>query len=94
MARLTAAQQRCLASVAAGTVHMHFDVYGGYSWTEGEYRTAGRLTSGDAPRPVLRLMALGLIEFGRVERPYSGCQITPYVLSEAGRAALAKEAQP
>lgn len=94
MARLTAAQQRCLSSVAAGTVQMHFDVYGGYRWIEGDNITRGRLTSGDAPRPILRLMALGLIEFGAVEWPFSGCQITPYVLTEAGRAALAKEAQP
>lgn len=91
--RLTEAQKRCLASVAAGTVYMHFDVYGGYSWSEGDNSTRAQKTPLHAPRPLARLTNLGLIELGRAERPFSGCQITPYVLTPTGRAALDAEGE-
>lgn len=91
MAKLTEAQLRCLASVAAGAVHMHFDVYGGYRWTNGEHSTRERRSVHEAPKPISRLLALAMIEAGQVARPYSGHQITPYIITDAGREALKAE---
>lgn len=88
MRRLTDAQKRCLSSVAAGTVHMHFDVYGGYQWQEKEYQTGWRKSELLAPAPIKRLVSLDLIEFGHTDRPYSGRRIHTYRITDAGRAAL------
>lgn len=87
--KLTKAQKRVLASVAAGEVAMHFDVYSGYWWTEGGKRLPSYGKSDlFPPLPIRYLADGGLIKRGETVRVYSGRQMTPYGLTDAGRAAL------
>jgi hypothetical protein len=88
--KLTPAQWRCLASVAAGAASREFDAVGGYVWKEGDFRTGWRKYEWDEPSPLSRLSKLGLIKLGPAERPYSGRQINVYKLTDAGRRALSE----
>lgn len=88
-ASLTKAQERMLHSVADEAVTRHFDVYGGYWWTErGKRLPAYGKSEKFPPLPIRYLLAGKLIAEGVNTRPHSGYHELPYVITEAGRAHL------
>ena len=90
MRAMTAAQVRMLRSVADGAVLRHFDVYGGYWWTERGKRLAAYGKSEHfPPLPIRALLERQLIVEEVNERPSSGYHEMSYSPTEAGRAALA-----
>jgi hypothetical protein len=90
MGKLTKAQQRMLRSVADLCVFAHFDIYEGYWWTERSKRLPAYGKSENfPPLPIRALLENGMIARGETARPVSGRHITPYELTDAGRAALA-----
>lgn len=91
MARLTAVQLRMLQSVSDGAVQQNFDVYGGYWWTERGKRLPAYGKSGSfPPLPIRSLLERKMISEGENARVGSGSHRMPYVITEAGRAALAQ----
>lgn len=94
MSALSKAQQRMLASVADGEVTRHFDVYGGYWWTERGKRLAAYGKSEHfPPLPIRCLLARSLIILGPNERKFSGYHEADYALTPAGRSILG-QSQP
>lgn len=92
--RLTKAQQRVLQAVADDEVKMHFDVYGGYWWTEhGKKMAAMGSKNPDwhAPLPLQALRTAKMVKLGEIERAYSGYHEMRYIATSAGRRALARE---
>ena len=93
-AELTKAQRRMLQSVADGEVFRRFDVYAGYWWTERGKRLPAYGKSEHFPPLPIRFLAFGgFIAEGETVRPASGHDETPYVITPAGRALIAKEAE-
>lgn len=88
MGKLTGVQLRMLKSVASGEVRRSFDVYGGYCWQEGASYTRWKKSEHDAPAPLVALIGLQMVAVGETTRPFSGSQVTSYVITPAGRAAL------
>jgi len=94
MARLTDAQKRVLKAVSEAAVELHFDVHGGYWWTERGWKMpayGNGKTDMFPPLPIRYLERAGLIEQRATSRPYPGRHLTVYGLTPAGRAALAEE---
>lgn len=91
--KLTKAQARVLRSVAHEEVIRHFDVYGGYWWTErGKRLPAYGKTELFPPLPIRYLLAGELIAEGEDLRLRSGYHELRYVITNAGRAALSSVA--
>lgn len=78
MSKLTKAQKRILRSVADGKVCMHFDVWGGYWWTEDGMRSERSM-----PSPLRVLIDLGLVKREERIRVYSGRHKQEYSITEA-----------
>lgn len=95
MKQLSKAQWRMLESVADGEVCRHFDVYGGYWWTErGKRLPAYGKSEHFPPLPIRYLLQKSLIILGPNERKFSGYHEASYVLTPAGRREAGRDAQP
>lgn len=93
--KLTAAQKRTLQAVAAGHVHMHFDVWGGYWWTEhGKRLPCYGKSEHFPPLPIRALLDTKRIERGEPDQIGSGWRRYPYSLTDLGRATLTQEPKP
>lgn len=89
MSKLTKAQRRMLQSVADEQVARHFDVWGGYSWTERGKRLAAYGKSANfPPLPIRYLLDQKLIHLAADERVASGAHIARYYVTPAGRAVM------
>jgi hypothetical protein len=89
--KLTKAQLRMLASVADWEVLSHFDVYGGYWWTErGTRLPAYGKSESFPPLPIRRLLELKFIGLGDSVRLTSGRRVSAYFITDTGRAALSQ----
>lgn len=87
--KLTKAQARMLRSVADDQVARHFDVYGGYWWTErGKKLPAYGKSELFPPLPIRYLLDFNFIRSLETERVASGRHIAKYAITDAGRAAL------
>lgn len=79
-AKLTKAQKRVLLNIDAMGLHRHFDVWGGYYWTQGVRNVTGRTAE--------VLAEIGVIGVGKPKRAYPGHTIQHAELTDKGRALL------
>lgn len=87
--KLTKAQRRTLKSISEMAVIRHFDVWGGYWWTErGKKLPRFGKSEHFPPLPIRYLLDGGLIAACENVRRASGYHEMLYEITPAGRAAL------